>query len=283
MTNALTIYQPKTMKELQEVGAMMVASDYFPNVERISQASVKIMMGAELGFNAIASMKSIHIIDGKPTIGGDLLAAKIQASSKYRYTIQKHTSKGCSIEFFERIDEKWESVGISSFDEKDAQQAGLLSRHNWKKYPRNMYFNRAIANGQRWFAPDVFDSSGTVYTPDELGAEVDENDNIVNGVVIEDTPVPEVSPAADPPTPDPLQQEAQKLGGKVKFPNGFLTTLTNKVAKEFGIDSTVALVGIEKHIADGNITPGMNHTMAMNFLKEQAASKKAQASSGTQD
>ena len=50
--------------------------------------------------------------------------------------------------------------------------AGLDSNTNWRKYPRNMLFARAISNGARWYCPDLFGGS-PVYTPDELGAEVD--------------------------------------------------------------------------------------------------------------
>jgi hypothetical protein len=178
---ALAVYQPKSLEEIQETGKMMVASGYFPNVKSISQAGVKIMMGAELGFNATVSMKSIHIIDSKPTIGGDLLASKIKSSGKYRYTIKEHTTEICSIDFYERIDSKWEFIGNSTFDKDDAQRADLLRKTNWIKWPRNMYFNRAIANGQRWFCPDVFYNAGTVYTPDELGADVDSDGHIIEG------------------------------------------------------------------------------------------------------
>jgi hypothetical protein len=61
---------------------------------------------------------------------------------------------------------------------KDAAAAGLTNKDNWKKYPRNMLFARAISNGQKWYAPDVYNGV-TVYTPDEMGAVVDEEGNAV--------------------------------------------------------------------------------------------------------
>jgi len=41
-----------------------------------------------------------------------------------------------------------------------------------------MLFARAISNGAKWFCPDIF--GGPVYTPDELGAEVDEEGDIID-------------------------------------------------------------------------------------------------------
>ena len=47
----------------------------------------------------------------------------------------------------------------------------------YKGFARNMLFARAMSNGARWFTPDVF--GGPVYTPDELGAEVNEQGEVV--------------------------------------------------------------------------------------------------------
>ena len=51
---------------------------------------------------------------------------------------------------------------------------------NMDKFPRNMLFARAMSNGQKWYCPDAFNGA-TVYTPEELGAETDENGDIIPG------------------------------------------------------------------------------------------------------
>jgi hypothetical protein len=61
---------------------------------------------------------------------------------------------------------------------QDAQAAGLTGKDNWRKFPRNMLFARALSNGVRWYAPDIFNGA-TVYTPDELGAAEDDDGNVV--------------------------------------------------------------------------------------------------------
>lgn len=51
-----------------------------------------------------------------------------------------------------------------TFTKKDAELAGL-NGDNWKKYPRDMLFNRCISAGARKYMPDVI---GPYYTHDEL-------------------------------------------------------------------------------------------------------------------
>jgi hypothetical protein len=51
-----------------------------------------------------------------------------------------------------------------------------------------MFFNRAISNGAKWYTPEVF-AGAPVYTPEELGANVDENGDVVQ------TPQPQNTPA----------------------------------------------------------------------------------------
>jgi hypothetical protein len=119
----------------------------------------------------------------------------VKRSGKYNYRVTRHTASECVIDFFER----GEPCGTSSFSMDDAKAAGLVNNDNWKRAPRNMLFARALSNGVRWYAPDVFDVS--TYVPEELGADVDDEGNVVRvpaaaaKVTIESTPAaPAVAP-----------------------------------------------------------------------------------------
>ena len=112
----------------------------------------------------------------------------------------KWEKDGCSIDLYE----DGKKIGNSEFMVIDAQNAELLDptckfpehnireikfynkwkkqtetkqgcncKENWKRYPRNMFFNRAISNGVRTYCPDVL-GNAPVYDPDELGASTDE-------------------------------------------------------------------------------------------------------------
>ena len=196
---ALTVV-PGSYAEIAEIGKAMVASGYFKDAAKQSQAIVKILAGKELGFGPFASMTGINIIKGKPAIGGNLMAAKVKAHPRYDYRVARLDNDACELVFYENAQE----IGRSIFTMEDAQAAetGKLvapgaSRSMLARFARNMLFNRAISNGVRWFCPDVF-MGATVYTPGELGAETDDGGDVIN---VTPTPLP---------TPDPTQESAPK-------------------------------------------------------------------------
>lgn len=206
MTTALIKSTDVDLDLLQRTAKLLAASGYFDakgdsNVA-IAQIATKILAGRELGYGPFASVQGIHIVQGKPTLSANLMAAAVKAHPHYSYRVRKMTDSEVSIEFFE----DGESLGLSTFTEKDAQAAGLTGKSTWKQFPRNMLFARAMSNGVRWFAPDVF--SGTaVYVPEEMGTDTGGGD-----VVIVDGTTGEV--LESPPTPVPTQQIATNGSAK---------------------------------------------------------------------
>lgn len=172
----------QSMDDVERAAKAMSASGFFPDSKSAAQAVVKVLAGRELGFGAFASMTGVAVIQGKPVIGANLLAAAVKQTGKYNYRVTEHTDQICKILFYEGKISPDTCVGASVFTMDDAKAAGLATKDNWKKYPRNMLFARAIANGQKWYAPDVFNGV-TVYTPDEMGASVDDEGNIVEAEV----------------------------------------------------------------------------------------------------
>jgi hypothetical protein len=150
------------------LGKTFAESHLFADTRSAAQAFVKIMAGRDLGLGAFAAMAGIHIIAGRITISANAIACCIRRSDRYDYRVMRHDDQACEIEFLR----DGQAIGTSTFTMADAKRAGLDSNTNWRKYPRNMLFARAISNGARWYCPDLFGGS-PVYTPDELNAEVD--------------------------------------------------------------------------------------------------------------
>jgi len=164
----------RSLDDAERAARAMAASGFFNDTRQASQAIVKILAGQELGFGPFASMTGVAIIQGKPAIGANLMAAAVKRTGKYNYRVVEMTNDVCEIEFYEN----GQPVGKSRFTMQDAQAAGLTGKENWRKFPRNMLFARALSNGVRWYAPDIFNGA-TVYTPDELGAAEDNEGNVV--------------------------------------------------------------------------------------------------------
>lgn len=183
----------RTFDDAEKAARAMSASGFFPDSKSAAQAIVKILAGQELGFGPFASMTGVNIIQGKPTLGANLLAAAIKRTGKYNYRVVEMTDQVCDLAFFEAGQE----VGHSRFTMDDAKKAGLTGKTNWTAYPRNMLFARALSNGQRWYAPDVFNGA-TVYTPDELGAAVNEDGEIID---VKAVAVAEQEQKTEPATP----------------------------------------------------------------------------------
>lgn len=170
------------------LGQVLADSGFFQDSRGAAQAAVKVMAGAELGFGPVTSMTGIYIVKGRVTVSANLMAAAIKRHPSYTYRVREHTETVCVIDFIE----DGEVAGTSSFSIEDAKKASLMSNQTWKSYPRNMLFSRALSNGAKWYCPDVF--GGPVYTPDELGAEVDgESGEVINAPAVEPVaPVPQV-------------------------------------------------------------------------------------------
>ena len=188
----------RSFDDAERAATAMAASGFFQDSRSAAQAVVKILAGQELGFGPFASMTGISIIQGRPAIGANLIAAAIKRSGRYDYRILRLDETGCEIAFFDRGQE----IGRAAFNEEDAKRAGLLDKDTWRKYRRNMYFARAISNGARWYCPDIF--GGGVYTPEELGAAVNEAGEVVDAPVVElptePAPVQPAEPPADKPS-----------------------------------------------------------------------------------
>jgi len=196
MTTALTVRNEGIdLDNLQRLAKILVASNFFDakgtGEMAIAQVATKILAGREFGFGEFASVNGIHVIQGKPAVGAGLMATAVKRSGRYDYRVKTLTDEVCEIEFFEREGGKRESLGVSTFTRADAVKAGT---QNLNKFARNMLFARCISNGIKWFCPDVF--SGSVYTPEELGATVNEE-----GDVIDVTPTVRNQPQPEPEKP----------------------------------------------------------------------------------
>lgn len=159
MSNEIVKTSQLAFPEIMSIGKAFAESGMFPDVKSAAQAVVKIQAGQEMGISPFAAMNGINIIMGKPTVGAGIIASKVKSSGKYNYKMVEHTDKICSIDFYEG----GEKLGNSSFTIEDAKKANTK---NLDKFPKNMLFARAMSNGQKWFCPDVFNS--TVYTDEEM-------------------------------------------------------------------------------------------------------------------
>lgn len=220
------------------LGTVLAQSGYFADAKSAAQAAVKVMAGDEVGLGPIASMTGIHIVEGKVTLGANIIAALVRRHPDYDYEVTEHTAQVCTIVFTYR----GKPAGVSTFSIDDAKKAGLLKpnpKSAWNAHPRNMLFARAMSNGAKWYAPDV--SAGTpIYTPDELGAEVD-------GETLEHVPSPVPAPVTAPQAPGFITPDQRRAISAASAKAGLDVDASIQLLVETaGVDNTAA-IPVEKY------------------------------------
>jgi len=162
----------------------LAESGLLPASYRKNPANVLWAMeyGDMLGLAPMATMTGVHVIEGKPTASAGLISALVrQAGHKLRVD-GDNKSATCVIT---RSDDP-KPFSVTWTLKKDgsnpsAEEAKLLSKPVWQQYPASMLKSRAITQCARDACEEVL--FGLHYTPEELGANVDED-----GVVVDDPP-----------------------------------------------------------------------------------------------
>lgn len=190
-TNAIVKREPKAlgpMLALEKIAEHAYRSGMFKRYPNASAAYVVCAFGYELGMSPVAALTSIHCVEGKPVMSGNLMLSLVYSSGTHDVRIKRRDNTGCVIEWKRKSESGvWEVLGESSFTSEDAQRAGLTTKDSWKKYPKAMYFNRAVSDGFKTYCPHLAHGH-TLYTPDELGGEINEEGEMVEVVSVKATP-----------------------------------------------------------------------------------------------
>jgi hypothetical protein len=191
-----------SLAQVRPIGEILAKSGFFADSRQAAQAISKVLAGCELGLKPFASMTGIYLVKGRLTLSALAMATLIQnfyfpgtGVCRFKFRVDTHSREECAIVFSERDSPSapWEKVGIATFDLEDAKLAGL-GGDNWRKYPRNMLYARAMSNGCKWYCPAVFAGHGP-YLPDEIDGRAEANDQggyVVDGQVVQSM---EVRPA----------------------------------------------------------------------------------------
>jgi hypothetical protein len=195
--------QISSLDDLARFAKMSYESGMFRDIKAVTQAAVKAQVAMELGISPMLGLTAIHIVEGRPTLSAQMLAALMKRAG-YSWRIVTHTDAECRLE----IRYSGESLGESGFTVEEAKAAGLLGKANWTKHRRDMLFARAISRAARWFAPEV---ALGVYTPDEMG-EIEED--------LPESPAPVEAVEVETETVSEVQQFRRELAALAETPSG---------------------------------------------------------------
>jgi len=157
----------KSFDEMMRVADTLLKSGFLPNsIKTPAQAVSIILMGREVGLPEMQALRSINVIQGKPTLSAELMLALFSARVNGESKVNKSDETECVITF----KRPGREPHTQRFTIEQARKLGFATKDNYNKQPATMLQWRCVSAGLRFYAPDAI--AGISYTPDELGAEV---------------------------------------------------------------------------------------------------------------
>jgi hypothetical protein len=196
---ASTQLEPSTVEQAFWLAGQLVKSGLLgKSVTKAEAAFAVILTGRELGLTAMQSLRSIHCVDGKPTLSADLMAALVKRSPYCVYFRMVESTAKIATYSTERVGE---GVTTMSFTIDDAVAAGIAGKAVWKQYTSAMLRARCIAVLARVVFPDVMAGiyeadSGEIESsmPSTRGDHADAN---IAPVIVRPAPSEPESPSVD--------------------------------------------------------------------------------------
>jgi hypothetical protein len=183
---------------------------------------VAMAMGAELGLTAMASLRAVYVVDGKPSLPADLMVGLVLRSGlreSWKYEAMSNDVvrlTACRVGG-DPLTLEW------TFEM--AETAGLTNKHNWKAYRRTMLKHRVDAEMCRALWPDIIQG---LYDPEELRNRP--SDGLVEAIDLAAIPSITASPepkaldvepeAPEDPAPAHVPLEKSKIGVGSSIANG---------------------------------------------------------------
>ena len=187
---------PGEWQAMKQQAEVIARSGLAPRAVSTPEKILVIAMKArELSLPPMQGLSHIHIVEGRPALSAELMVALVQRAG-HRLRVLETSSKKCVVEGLRADDPRHPSR--VEWTMEDAQRAGVVGKGPWKSYPAAMLRARAISALCRFAFADVL--MGAAYVPEELGAEVNEEGEVLS--------VPDRGRAAQR-AEEPVEEEAE--------------------------------------------------------------------------
>jgi hypothetical protein len=162
-TKALAII-PRTIDEATALAERLSKSSLLPKSMqgKMPDVLMTILAGQEMGLSPMASLRSFHVIEGKPVISADGMVAIVLGSGKAVY-FRRFAESDTSVTY-ETLRVGDTKPRTCTWTREMVKLAGLNTKDNHRLYSRQMLAARAKAELARDVYPDVL---AGCYVPDE--------------------------------------------------------------------------------------------------------------------
>ena len=165
----------RSVDDLLRLGTILVKSGLLPTSVKTPEAAAAIILkGRELHIGAMEALSSINVIQGKPITSPQLMLALARRTGELEDIQIRDDGNTCTV----IVKRKGQSPLTTTFSNDDAKRMNLLNKDNWQKQDKTMRQWRAMgANLRVTFG----DATSGLYLYEEMGADVDEDGNIIQG------------------------------------------------------------------------------------------------------
>lgn len=145
--NALTTMDglvPTNMQQAMDLAQVLATSTIIPKEYQNKPGDVMaaMVMGADVGLKPMQALKSIAVINGKPSLYGDALLAVIKTKPDYEYVSEEFDDEKMVATC--RAKRRGEPEVVRTFSKDDATKAALWGKTGpWTSYPKRMLQMRA--------------------------------------------------------------------------------------------------------------------------------------------
>lgn len=154
---------PQDFEGAYRIASAVVKAGMAPKgLDTAEKAMVAIMHGMEVGMTPMASLQSIAVVNGRPTIWGDGAIGLVRGSGKCEWIKERIEGEGDKMVAVCEVKRKGEEDPIrATFSVADAQKANLWGKTGpWQQYPKRMLAMRARAFALRDAFADILRGLG---------------------------------------------------------------------------------------------------------------------------
>lgn len=137
---------------------LLANSEFVPKPlkNKPNEIFITIQYGKELGISPMASVHGIAIINGTPTIYGDLLVSLMirhEDFEDFNFTFTQTENEGLVCECV--VKRKGREPFSTTYSQSDARKAGLDKKANWTNYLKQMLMRRSLNIAFHYVFPDA--------------------------------------------------------------------------------------------------------------------------------
>ncbi len=189
---------PRSVDEFADLADRFSKSTLLPKAMqgKAPDVLVTIMAGAEMGLSPMASLRAIHVIEGRPVLSADGMVALVLGSGKAKYFAR--VAESDTVVTYETCRVGTDVPRRCTWTIEMAKRAALDKKDNWRMTPRAMLAARAKSELARDVFPDVLmgcytedEISGNapgIPAPGEIPAMPSTPDDIADAEIVFDSP-----------------------------------------------------------------------------------------------